>query len=231
MTTHPRRYVLSLGAVLVLMFVTVTDVNAKRRGCQPGGDCKNGFGDMYYTDVARDGDHYLGGHKNGLRHGFGSYHWWRDKKGQVLEGEWAQDQPVGEVLVRYADGSRYKGGWKMPEGRHGVGKYMLADGSYWLAEWSRDRKQGYAIYYDAFSDVVQESYFHGKMGSRQPRLIDPAIFDEREVEVRADDYPATSEKKSPTVSAQESASSNVEADASVRSAEKNKKVTAFFKED
>ena len=230
MSIHPRSFLFSLCAVLILLTLSVNEANSKRRGCQPGGDCKNGFGDMYYTDSARDGDHYVGGHKNGLRHGFGSYHWWRDKKGQVLEGEWASDQPIGDVLVRYADGSRYKGGWKMPEGRNGVGKYMLPDGSYWLAQWSGDKKQGYAIYYDAFADVRQESYFHGKLGSKSPILIDPSVFERGEAVAGAGANPDAPKTARPTVSDNKSTPAGADKESVVRREDKNKKVKAFFEE-
>ena len=208
-------------------------MNAKRRGCQPGGDCKNGFGDMYYTDSARDADSLrVGGHKNGLRHGIRKLiiGWRETRKGRC----WKANGLKINLSVRFSLDMLTAAGIKVAGGCRKVGMEWanicsLTDLIGWLSGHLRDQKQGYAIYYDAFSDVVQESYFHGKMGSRQPRHIDPAIFDEKEDEVRADGYSATSEKKSPAVSAQESASNNVEADASVRSTEKNKKSPRFSK--
>ena len=213
--------------IFLINALSVSEVKAKRKGCQPSGNCTNGYGDMYYTDSRRNGDRYAGGYQDGKRHGFGTYYWWGNKKGQILESEWVNDQPNGDVLVTYANGSRYKGGWKMTEGRNGTGKLVLKDGSYWLSQWSKDEKLGYAIFYDAFGGIRQETFYHGKAGRSKPVLINLAVFD---------DSPSTAASpKREVLVVQDDQSSNdaVNKNKNKNKKEKekrteNKKVKAFF---
>ena len=207
---------------LLVNFFLVVDGHAKRKGCQPGGDCIDGFGDMYYTDPLRNGDRYAGQYRGGEREGFGTYYWWGNKKGQIMESDWADDQPIGDVLVTYADGSRYKGGWKMPNGREGVGKHVLKDGSYWLSEWSNDEKQGYAIFYDMFGDVREETFYHGKIGSSKLMLIDLSVFEKKShshVVVKIEEPNKNNDKNNKNKNADEEAA---------LSKSEEKKIKAFF---
>ena len=148
-----------LLVTLCLIFQT-SAVEAKRKGCQKGGDCQNGYGDFYYTDGVRNGDRYAGGFRNGDRHGEGTYYWWGAKKGQTMSAMWANDRPVKAVKVSYPDGSKYSGGWDMYSGRRGEGKYTLPDGSYWHAEWFNDEMTRFAVRYDSWGKVLVESYIH-----------------------------------------------------------------------
>ena len=220
----PPRQLGFIAAFLLMSVVFTNDANAKRRGCQPGGDCKNGFGDMYYTDSLRNGDRYAGGYKDGLRHGPGTYYWWGEKKGQIMAAVWELDQPVGEVLVTYADGSRYEGGWKMRSGREGIGTYFLPDNTHWLAEWSGDQKQGYGILYDSSGRILQESYFHSERGSRRNRLIDPLVF-ESGGRTEDEKYPTPAIENDATNEPNESGISD---QPSRVSSDENDKLKAFF---
>ena len=153
------RKIMFLMITLCLIF-QASAVEAKRKGCQKGGDCQNGYGDFYYTDGIRNGDRYAGGFRNGDRHGEGTYHWWGAKKGQTMSAMWANDRPVKSIKVSYPDGSKYSGGWDMYSGRRGEGKYTLPDGSYWHAEWFNDEMTRFAVRYDSWGKVLVESYIH-----------------------------------------------------------------------
>ena len=162
-----KLFVLTLGLIF-----QVSGVEAKRTGCQKGGNCQNGFGDFYYTDGPRNGDRYAGGFLNGERHGEGTYYWWGARKGQQISAIWAKDRPVEAVQVSYPDGSKYSGGWDMYNGKRGQGKYLLPDGSVWHADWVNDEMTSFAVKYDSWGKVLIESFIHPKSGGMNRKLID-----------------------------------------------------------
>jgi len=164
--------ILRLFALTFCLVFQVSAVEAKRTGCQKGGDCHNGVGDFYYTDGLRNGDRYAGGFLNGERHGEGTYYWWGARKGQQMSAIWAKDRPVEAVQVAYPDGSKYSGGWDMYNGKRGQGKLLLPDGSVWHADWVNDEMTSFAVKYDSWGKVLIESFIHPKSGSTNHKLID-----------------------------------------------------------
>ncbi len=161
---------------VLLMALIGLPVEAKRKGCQRGGDCLNGVGDFYYTQGQAAGDRYQGGFKDGMRHGEGIYYFWNARRDQQLVAKWEQDQPKGPAVLKYPDGSLYIGAWTMGMGRHGTGKYVLSDGSYWLSGWRKDEKHGNAIKYDPSGRIIQESLFHGVEGVDKPTIANIAML-------------------------------------------------------
>ena len=90
---------------LLLPFFTIAQT-----GCISG-DCVNGYG----TYVWKNGDKYVGEHKNGVSHGQGTYIYG--------EGKWLGDKYVGEY---------------QNDKRHGQGTYISSDGTKTSGEWKND---------------------------------------------------------------------------------------------
>lgn len=51
---------------------------------------------------------YEGEIKNGLREGWGIYHY---RNGALYEGEWMEGKKHGVGIMKYANGDRYEGNW------------------------------------------------------------------------------------------------------------------------
>ncbi len=80
-------------------------------------DDPHGKGDMRF----RDGDHYSGEFKNGLREGYGTYTF---AKGDVLsyEGFYHLGKREGQGVIKYRNGDRFEG-WFKEGKKHGWGTY------------------------------------------------------------------------------------------------------------
>lgn len=186
----------TLGIVIMLSIFLSNTALAKRSGCQKGGNCINGIGDFYYRDKVRSGDRYAGGFVNGKRHGSGTYYWWHDKRGQEMTATWQNGIPIGAVVVSYPGGDKYVGSWKMRSGRNGIGKWILADDSYWIAQWSDNQMKGYAIKYDFEGGILRESFIHGDDPVQEPTFVNASVFNAPYQPNSGKNSTATSQKRS-----------------------------------
>lgn len=91
------------------------------------GDCENGFGTYKWFSASR---YYTGEWRNGYRHGFGevTYGAYHALKGCSYSGNWAEGYYEGTGEFKYADGSRFLGEW-VKDKKQGFGVLYAPDGS------------------------------------------------------------------------------------------------------
>jgi len=104
------------------------------------------------TTNYKSGDKYEGEHKDGIRHGQGTYTW---PSGQKHEGEWKDGKQNGQGTCTLSSGQKYEGEWKDGK-KHGKGTDFFEDGSVkYVGNWKDGEYHGLGTCYldSFFSDL------------------------------------------------------------------------------
>jgi len=127
----------------------------------PGSYDKNTWTNCAGTYTYADGSKYVGGYKDGKRHGQGTYTFADGSKyvgefkshkyngqgtltivsGEKYVGEWKDDRRHGQGTLTLADGTKYVGGYKDGK-RHGQGTYTSANGEKYVGEFKDGIEHG-----------------------------------------------------------------------------------------
>ena len=105
---------------LLLLLMTVPIIGFSQ--CISG-DCGNGYGTYLYSGEW-EGQKYVGEHKNGKRHGQGTYTY---VSGNKYVGEWKYGKRHGQGAFTFANGDKYIGEYKDGQ-KNGLGVYTYSDG-------------------------------------------------------------------------------------------------------
>lgn len=105
------------------------------------------------------GDVYVGGYKNGQRHGQGTYTY--KEKGWKYEGAWKSDKKDGLGVMYYSNGEKYHGMWKNNK-RSGQGTHIYANKDIYTGEWLDGAKHGIGSY--IYRETGSELYGTWKQG-------------------------------------------------------------------
>ena len=103
----------------------------------------NCFGIYTWTTGNAAGNKYLGEHKNGKAHGWGTYIW---KNGGVYTGGHKEDKAHGLGVRVWSNGDAYIGYFK-DDKRDGQGIYTWINGSKYVGEYKNGRANGQGTYY------------------------------------------------------------------------------------
>lgn len=104
------------------------------------------------------GDVYVGEHKDGKRHGNGTYTW---ANGNVYVGDWKDDKEDGTGTYTWANGAVYVGEYK-DDKKDGKGKETYADGDVYFGKFKDDKKDGNGTYTWADGNVYVGEWKDGK---------------------------------------------------------------------
>ena len=133
----------------------------KEKSDKIGGFNKEELGKKFGTLILSDGSKYVGGIKEGKRHGQGTEvspdGWkyegeWKDDRihgqgtrtspdGLILEGEFKDGVLHGQGTATFSDGRKYEGEWK-DDKRHGQGTWTFSDGRKYEGEWEDNKRHG-----------------------------------------------------------------------------------------
>lgn len=136
-------------------------------------DRKCGFGTFTWAD----GSYYIGEYKDDNKHGNGKYvlkfkdgreveydGGWKDGKqdgyavskdleGNIDEGSWIDNQPIGIRKIKYVNGDVYNGEYKNGK-KDGYGLYIVDKWFYYIGEWENDEKHGKLLWTDIAKDTL-----------------------------------------------------------------------------
>ena len=99
------------------------------------GDCNNGYGTYTWASGEFAGDKYVGEHKDGYRHGLGTY---TLSNGDKYVGGWKDGKEHGQGTYTWASGSKYVGEHKDGE-EHGQGIFTRTDGTIKKGIWEKGK--------------------------------------------------------------------------------------------
>ena len=132
---------------------------------------------------------YSGEMKNGLRHGYGTFNYYKNKKNERkrYEGEWKDDKINGKGTMEWFDGGKYIGFWEndlkdgkgmyfYPNGnkfgrkkyegdwekgqKEGKGRMEWEDGGVYDGDWTDDKKDGKGVYYYPNGDRYEGGFIN-----------------------------------------------------------------------
>ena len=122
------------------------------------GDCNNGQG----TWLFKDGDKYIGEHKNARANGQGTLIY-ASPVGEKYIGEFKDDKFHGQGTYIYADGDKFVGEWKLSV-KQGQGTYFFYHGAKETGEYINGEPHGSHIY--ILSDGVTKEENNYRYGER-----------------------------------------------------------------
>jgi hypothetical protein len=141
------------------------------------GDCVNGQGTMLYAT----GHRYIGGFKDGVRHGEGVLLMpgkrkiegvWVENEirqgkftgfdGTVYEGQWAFRERNGQGTLTYPDGRKYVGEFKDGQ-RHGKGTMRWPDGRTYVGDYKHGTRTGHGTMTYPDGRVIKGEFKDGRI--------------------------------------------------------------------
>ena len=104
---------------------------------------KNCFG----TYIWENGDKYVGGHKDGMFHGHGTYTFGSKSEwaGDKYKGQYKNNKRSGQGMYFYADGDKYKGNFEN-DLYNGYGAYTWKDGTTYVGGYKNHKRDGQGTY-------------------------------------------------------------------------------------
>lgn len=101
------------------------------------GNCKNGKGEMHFSNGAK----YAGDFLNGMAHGIGIL---ISSQGTIYKGQWIRNYQTGRGIKQYPDGRRYKGYFNQNK-KEGEGTMYYPDGRVYSGDWIEDEPVDHQI--------------------------------------------------------------------------------------
>ena len=99
------------------------------------------------TYIWENGDKYVGGHKNGMFHGYGTYTFGSESEwaGDKYVGEYKNNKKHGQGMYFYADGDKYEGNFEN-DLYNGYGAYTWKDGTTYVGDYKNHKRDGQGTY-------------------------------------------------------------------------------------
>ena len=99
------------------------------------------------TYIWENGDKYVGGHKNGMFHGYGTYTFGSESEwaGDKYVGEYKNNKKHGQGMYFYADGDKYEGNFEN-DLYNGYGAYTWEDGTTYVGDYKNHKRDGQGTY-------------------------------------------------------------------------------------
>lgn len=122
-----------------------------------------------------DGSTYVGGFRDGLRHGNGTLIF---NNGDKYIGDWVDDLPNGSGIFTWPEGE-YQGDFK--DNRFtGVGSLKLSDGTIYVGDWQGNKRHGIGVQSSAQGELqagIFEQDVLVRSGGNWPRCISRDVWD------------------------------------------------------
>jgi hypothetical protein len=99
------------------------------------------FHNCWGTQFFVNGDKYVGGFKDGKRHGQGTFFF---AAGSKYVGEFKDGKKHGQGTLTFTSGNRYVGEWRDDQ-KHGQGVFIVANGDEYVGDFKSDKRHGRGI--------------------------------------------------------------------------------------
>ena len=155
---------------------------------------KEGKGIFYY----KNGDKYDGNFKDDKKEGKGSFFY--NEKGEIYQGNFANDYPNGIGKYFYKNGDRYEGMFKDGK-KHGEGILFFGNGGIYKGEFKNDLRHGKGEFKNEFGHTKYEFWDNGilKQNNEEENIKENesiSLLNERDTKKFEEFFKDTYKKKS-----------------------------------